>query len=46
MEEDYGKLKGTIIKVKDENKKIQFIYVCSECMKKDDWMNTAKIKGA
>jgi hypothetical protein len=46
IEEEFGKLKGTIVKAKDENNKIQFIHVCSICQKKDDWVNTAKIKSA
>jgi hypothetical protein len=45
VEENFGKLKGTMIKVKDEKSKLQLIYVCSDCQKKDDWINTAKIKG-
>ena len=46
IEEEYGKLKGALVKAKNENNKNQFIYVCSECQKKDDWINQAKIKGA
>jgi DNA-directed RNA polymerase subunit RPC12/RpoP len=46
IEEEFGKLKGTIVKVNDENKKTQFIYVCPDCMKKDGWVEKAKIKGA
>ncbi|MBT4165562.1 hypothetical protein HOE04_00810 [archaeon] len=46
IEEEYGKLKGTIIKVKDENKKIQFIPVCSTCQKQSDHIDNAKIKAA
>ena len=46
IEEECGKLNGTIIKTKDEKKKIQFIYVCSNCQKKDKWIEIAKIKGA
>ncbi len=44
--EEYGKLKGTVIKVIDENKRKSYIYVCSECQKKDGWIEKAKIKGA
>ncbi len=43
IEEEYGKLKGTIVKVKEENKN-KFIYVCSECQKEKDWLEKAKIK--
>jgi hypothetical protein len=46
IEEDSGKLKGTLIKVKDEKRKEQAIYVCFVCQKKDDWMETAIIRGA
>jgi len=43
--EEFGKLKGTILRVVDENKKRQLIYVCSFCMKKDNWIEEAKVKG-
>ena len=46
IEEEYGKMKGTILKTKDEVGKNQVIYVCSECQKADDWIEKAKIKGA
>jgi predicted HNH restriction endonuclease len=46
IQEEYGKLKGTIIKVKDENKKTQFIPVCSDCQKLPDHIDNAKIKSA
>jgi len=45
IEEEYGKLKGTIVKVKDENNKNQFIHVCSDCQKEDNWIEKAKVKG-
>ncbi len=45
IEEDYGKLNGTILKAIDEKKKNKFIFVCSGCQKKDKWIETAKIKG-
>jgi len=44
IEEDYGKLRGTMLKVK--NKKNHLIYVCYDCQKQDDWIEKAKIKGA
>ena len=44
--EESGKLKGTIVKAKDENNKNQLIYVCSDCQKKDGWIDKAKIKAA
>ena len=46
MPEEFGKMKGTIIKVRNEKGERQFIRVCSECQKQDDWINKAKIKGA
>jgi len=45
IEQDNNKLKGTIVKAKNEKGINDFIYVCSECQKKDDWINNAKIKG-
>ncbi len=41
-----GKLKGTIVKVKNEKGKEQKIYVCSECEKENDWIEIAVIKAA
>jgi hypothetical protein len=46
IEEEYGKLKGSVVKAKDENSKNQFIYVCSSCQKQDKWIEKAKIKAA
>jgi hypothetical protein len=46
IEEEHGKLKGTIVKAKDEKNKNQLIYVCSVCQKKDGWIDNAKIKAA
>lgn len=43
IEEEYGKLQGTIVKVKEDNKN-QFIHVCSSCQKKEKWIEEAKIK--
>ena len=43
IKEQDGKLKGTILKVKENNKNI-FIHVCSECQKKKDWIEEANIK--
>ena len=43
IEEEYGKLQGTIVKVKENNKN-QFIYVCSDCQKGENWIEKAKIK--
>ncbi|MBD3253101.1 hypothetical protein GF386_05190 [Candidatus Pacearchaeota archaeon] len=46
IQEEYNKLLGTILKVKNEKGKNEFIHVCSECQKKDKWIETAKIKAA
>lgn len=43
---EFGKLNGSLLKVRDEYGERQFIYVCSECMKKPNWIENAKIKGA
>jgi len=45
IEENFGKLMGTIIKVVENNIN-RFIYVCSECQKQESWIEKAKIKGA
>jgi len=45
IEEEFGKLKGTIIKVV-EDKKNKMVYVCSTCQKGSDWIEKAKIKSA
>lgn len=44
LEEEYGKLQGTMLKVKNEENKNMFVYVCSECQKEDEWIEKAKIK--
>ena len=46
IDQENKKLKGTIIKAKDENNKNQFIYVCSECQKDSEHIDKAKIKAA
>ena len=46
IEEEYGKLKGTMLRVKNEEGKREFIYVCSSCQKLEDWIERAKVKGA
>jgi len=46
IKEDNGKLKGTIVRVKDEENKSQFIHVCSGCQKQNKWIERAKIKSA
>ena len=44
--EESGKLKGTIIKVRNEKGKNQEVYVCSECMKTPDYIEVAVIRDA
>ena len=46
IETNYGKIKGSIIKAVNEDKKNYFIYVCSDCQKKDDWFEKAMVRGA
>jgi len=45
IKEEYGKLKGTMVKMVD-NKKTRWIYACSVCQKDSDWLEKAKVKGA
>lgn len=45
IEEEYGKLKGTMLKILEDNKN-RFVYVCGNCQKEKDWIEKAKIKGA
>jgi len=45
LEEHFNKLKGTLIRVLNEKRKNQFIYICDACQKKDGWIEKAKIKG-
>ena len=46
IDEDSEKLSGTVVKATDEHKKNQFIYVCSDCQRKENWIEKSKIKGA
>jgi len=46
IEEEYNKLKGTMLRVVNENKKREFIHVCSNCQKQENWIETAKVKAA
>jgi len=45
IEEDFGKLRGTIVKVIEDHRN-KPLYICSECQKKDGWIERAKVKGA
>ena len=38
------KIAGTMLKVKELCGKMGLIYVCSECMKTDGWIEKAKIR--
>ena len=38
------KIEGTMLKVKELCGKMGYIYVCSECMKGDNWIEKAKIR--
>jgi len=40
------KLQGTLINVKDEKGKRQFVYVCSECEKDKDYIERAVVRAA
>lgn len=42
--EEYNKLQGSIINVRDEKGEKMKIFVCSDCQKKDSWVDNAKIK--
>lgn len=46
ISEEFGKLRGTMLKVLDLNKKAEFIFVCADCQKHDKWDEKAKIRGA
>ncbi|MEK6872240.1 MAG: hypothetical protein AABX16_05025 [Nanoarchaeota archaeon] len=46
IEEEYGKLQGTILKVRDEHNKNQFFHVCSTCQKDKEWITKANIRAA
>lgn len=46
IDENYGKLKGTVIKSKDETGASQLIHVCTGCQKIDGWYEEALIRGA
>lgn len=46
ISEEFGKLRGTMLKVLGLNKKAEFIFVCSSCQNQDKWDERAKIKGA
>lgn len=44
--ENYGKLKGTVIKSKDENGDQLLIPVCKYCQRIEGWEEEALIRGA
>jgi hypothetical protein len=39
--EEYGKLAGTVVKKKVDDKN-ELVYVCSTCQKQKDWIEKAK----
>lgn len=41
IQEEYGKLKGTAVKVKEDGKN-KLVYVCSSCMKMKGWLEQVK----
>ena len=45
IEEQHGKLKGTIIKAKNLDNKNDLYFVCSSSQKEDKWIEKAKVKG-
>jgi hypothetical protein len=42
IDEEYGKLKGTIVRTLNEKKNREFKYVCSNCQKENGWIEKAK----
>ena len=43
IEEEFGKLQGTMLKLKEDNKN-QLIFVCSACQQQENWIEIAKVK--
>jgi len=43
IEEEFGKLQGTMLKLKEDNKN-QLIFVCSTCQQQEGWIEKAKVK--
>ena len=46
IEEEFGKLKGSLIKVKNEKGKKEFVYACSDCEKDEKWIERAVVRAA
>ena len=46
IEENNGKLDGTMIKVRNEKGKTELIYVCSKCEKDKDYIERAVVRAA
>ena len=44
VEEEFGKLKGSLVKVMNEEGKKQIIYVCSDCEKEKNWIEKAVVR--
>ncbi len=45
IEEEFGKMKGTMLRIKNEKGKNDFIYVCLNCQKEEGWIEKAKVRG-
>ncbi|MBR9704744.1 hypothetical protein GOV12_04990 [Candidatus Pacearchaeota archaeon] len=42
IDEEFGKLKGTIVKKLNKDNKNEFVYVCLKCQKEDGWLEKVK----
>ena len=45
IEEEFGKLKGTLIKARNEFGVNDFIHICSGCQKGEGWYEKAMVRG-
>ncbi len=45
IEEEWGKLKGTVLRVINLKGKRGLIYACSDCQKEEGWIEKAKVRG-
>lgn len=46
IQEEYGKLKGTLIKARNEFGVNAFIHICSGCQREEGWYEKAMVRGA
>jgi hypothetical protein len=44
IDEEFGKLNGTLLKIINDKKKREFIPVCSKCQKQEGWIDKARNK--